>query len=190
MPSIPLICVSADALERASLSASQSAWAKANGFKGQTGKLLALPDDKGGIEAYLFGLGAKEGRSPLVLGLAAAALGPGRYRLAGEELDPTAAALAFRLGAYSFTRYRKGTERPELDLPEGADAAEIERLSTAAFIARDLVNTPANDLGPDALVDWVQAFCAERGITPKVIKGDDLVTQNFPMIHTVGRASA
>jgi leucyl aminopeptidase len=168
----------------------QANWAKANGFTGQRGKLLPLPADDGGVAGYLFGLGAAEGRSALVHGLAAAALEPGRYRLAGALGDPTLAALGFRLGAYRYDRYRKGKDAPELELPEGVDAGEVERLTDAAFLARDLVNTPPNDLGPDALEKEIRAFAKRHKLDVKVIAGDDLLKENFPMIHAVGRAAA
>jgi len=186
---LPLIAVeeggSADGLTPA-----QARWAAASGFAGQRGRLLALPDAEGGIAGFLFGLGAAQGRPPLVHGLAAAALEPGHYRLAGALGDPTIAALGFRLGAYRFDRYRKPREAVELELPEGADAAEVTRLVDAAYLARDLVNTPANDLGPDALEKEIRGFARRHRLDVKVIAGDDLLKGNFPMIHAVGRAAA
>jgi len=174
----------------ADLTPAQATWARANGFTGQRGRLLPLPDEHGGIAGYLFGVGPADGRPKLVHGLAAAALEPGRYRLAGALGDPTIAALGFRLGAYRFDRYRKGKEAVELELPEGADAAEVTRLTDAAFLARDLVNTPANDLGPDALEAQIRTFAKRHQLDVKVIAGDDLLQENFPMIHAVGRAAA
>ncbi|RYE81818.1 MAG: leucyl aminopeptidase family protein, partial [Hyphomicrobiales bacterium] len=172
------------------LTVAQAKWARSNGFTGQRGRLLPLPAEDGAVAGYLFGLGAAEGRPKLVHGLAAAALEPGRYRLAGALDDPTMAALGFRLGAYRYDRYRKGRDAVELELPEGADAAEVERLTAAAFLARDLVNTPPNDLGPDALEKEVRAFAKRHKLDVKVIVGDDLLKENFPMIHAVGRAAA
>jgi len=172
------------------LTPAQVRWAKANGFAGQRGRLLPLPAEDGAVAGYLFGVGAAEGRPKLVQGLAAAALEPGRYRLAGALGDPTVAALGFRLGAYRFDRYRKAKEAVELELPEGADAAEVERLTDAAFLARDLVNTPASDLGPDALEKEIRGFAGRHRLEVKVIAGEDLLKQNFPMIHAVGRAAA
>ena len=174
----------------AGLTPAQANWASANGFTGQRGRLLALPGEDGAVAGYLFGVGAAADRPRLVLGLAAAALEPGRYRLAGALGDPTVAALGFRLGAYRYDRYRTAREAAELELPEGADAAEIERLADAAFLARDLVNTPPNDLGPDALEKEIRAVAARHKLDVRVIAGDDLLAQNFPMIHAVGRAAA
>ena len=187
--SLPIICVAENGVDAASLSETHKAWARSNGFAGQSGRLLALPDTEGKIETYLFGLGPKSNRSALVLGLAASALPSGTYRLEGDYGDPTLAALGFRLGAYGFDRYTKAKDRPVLELPEGADAAEIENLVTSAFIARDLVNIPANDLGPDAFEAWITDFAGTHNVPIKVVRGDDLLAHNFPMIHAVGRAS-
>lgn len=189
-PIIPVICVEEGALAAAVLTDPQRVWALANGFAGQRGRLLALPDDRGQVAAHLFGLGAAAGRPALVTGLAGAALGPGTYRLEGSYGDPTLAALGFRLGAYRFDRYREARPMPELAGPGKADAAEVDRLYEAAVLARDLINTPANDLGPDAFEAAIRAFAVARKMKIKVTVGDDLLKANFPMIHAVGRASS
>jgi leucyl aminopeptidase len=188
--SLPVIFVGADAVASAGLDPVQLAWAGANDFTGQCGRLLALPDATGAVRGYLFGTGPEAERPALVAGLAGAALGAGRYALAGDYGDPTLAALGFRLGAYRFGRYRDAKPAPELELPDAADAGEVERLVEAAFIARDLINTPANDLGPEALDAWVRAFAAKRSMSYVAIVGDALVEANFPLIHAVGRAAA
>lgn len=187
---LTITCIAEGGLEAAGLAPAHAAWAKANGFAAQRGRLLALPGADGALEGYLFGLGAEAGRPALTAGLAAAALEPGRYRLAGTVADPTLAALAFRLGAYRFDRYRKRREPVLLDLPEGADGAEVERLADAAYLARDLVNTPANDLGPEAFEHEIRAFATRHKMKIKVFVGDELLSQNFPMIHAVGRAAS
>lgn len=187
--SLPLIAVEQGALPD-SLTPPEARWAAANGFTGQRGRLLALPGVDGGLAGYLFGLGDASGRPALTLGLAAAALEPGSYRLAGAFGDPTLAALGFRLGAYRFDRYRKPRDPVLLDDLEGADLAEVARLADAAYMARDLINTPASDLGPDALEREIRNFCKRHQLAAKVIVGDELLTQNFPMIHAVGRAAA
>jgi len=187
--SLPLIAVEHDALPD-SLGPVERHWAKANGFSGQRGRLLALPGEGGTISGYLFGMGKADDRPALLLGQAAAALEPGRYRLAGSFGDPSLAALALRLGAYRFDRYRKPRDPVAFDVVEGADAAEVSRLAEAAFLARDLINTPANDLGPDAFEKEIRAFCKRHKLEIKVIAGEELLKANFPMIHAVGRAAA
>lgn len=187
---LPITCISEGALDAAAISSAARQWAQANGFEGKLGSLLALPGTDGALEGYLFGMGAKEDPAPLALGLAGSALKPGRYKLEGAFGEPTGAALGFALGAYRFDRYKSSAEAPVLDLPEDADGAEVARLATAAAIARDLINTPANDLGPDAFEQWVRQFAKSRKMDVSVVTGDALLEENFPMIHAVGRASA
>ena len=184
----PIICVAPGALPD-SLGDSQRAWATANGFDGQRGRLLPLPAEEGGLAGYLFGVGAAEDRSAFVAGLAAAALQPGRYRLEGELGDPLLAALGFRLGAYRFDRYLTPRDAVELVPADDLDLAELDRLTAAAVLARDLVNIPANDLGPEALHARVTQFAAENGMQLTATVGDDLL-EDFPLIHAVGRAAA
>jgi len=185
---LPLICAGEGAPLSKLLSKTQLGWAEANGFAGQRGRLVPLPGTAGALGGYLFGLGRSDDRPKLVTGLAGAALESGEYRLAGDFGDPTLAALGFRLGAYRFDRYRKQKPLPTLAVPDGADAGEVARLADAAFFARDLVNTSPNDLGPDAFEAEIRAFAARHKMTVKAIVGDDLLKQNFPMIHAVGRA--
>ena len=186
----PIICVEEGSLESADITPAQRAWAQANEFSGQRGRLLPVPDTQSGLAAYLFGLGTEPDRPKLLTGLAGSALPGGNYRLDGPYGDPVLAAVGFRLGAYRFSRYRSASPMPTLTLPDGADAAEIERLVEAATIARDLINTPANDLGPDAFEAAIRDFAAARQMAVTVTAGDDLLAANFPLIHAVGRAAA
>jgi leucyl aminopeptidase len=187
--SLPIIAVEENGLAQANLSATHANWAAANDFTGQRGRILALPDNEGAVTGYLFGMGKPEDRSGLVLGLAGASLPEGDYHLEGAYGDPTLAATAFRLGTYSFDRYRKGKPAARLAAPRQADSAEIDRLVEAAFLARDLINTPTNDLGPDALHAAIADFAQKRGMHLRAIVGDELLAANFPMIHAVGRAA-
>ncbi|HTM78916.1 MAG TPA: leucyl aminopeptidase family protein [Devosia sp.] len=188
--SLPLIFIGDNGLAGAGLDPLALAWAQANDFTGQRGRLLAVQGGQGAVAAYLFGTGSEKDRPLLVAGLAGALLSEGQYRLEGDFGDPTLAALAFNLGAYRFTRYRSGQAAPTLLAPAKADTAEIARLTTAAYLARDLINTAPNDLGPDAFEREIRAFASARKMTLKAIVGDDLLKANFPMIHAVGRASA
>ena len=187
---MPLICVADGGLADAGLSDVGRAWADANDFSGQRGCLLALPAGDGTLSGYLFGVGATADRPALVTGLAGAALGPGTYRLEGAYGDPTLAAIGFRLGAYRYDRYRQGRAAPKLADPARADTAEVNCLVEAAVLARDLINTPANDLGPDTFEHEIRAFAAAHKMKLQVTSGDDLLRANFPMIHAVGRASS
>jgi len=188
--SLPLILVEEGGLKAVGLTKAQQQWAAGVGFDGQRGKLAPLPNDGGGLAGHLFGVGSKTGRPVMLTGMASSFLDGGRYRLEGAIDNPTYAALGFRLGAYRFDRYKTQKPAPELIDPAGADRAEITRLTDAAFLARDLINTPPNDLGPDAFEKAIRAFAARHKMKLRAIVGDDLLKQNFPMIHAVGRAAA
>lgn len=193
---IPIICLEPNKSGYKDLSEIQQNWLEQNGFSGQGGRLLALPNAQGTIDAYAFGLGNSKNRAPLILAEAAAKLPAGIYCLVGEFGQPDLAKLAFTLGAYRFDRYKKSIRDDDIGvslLEEQGDMQgfdEMQTLKKAAFIARDLINTPANDLGPEAFERKVRDFAAERDMNCTSIVGDDLLVQNFPMIHAVGRASS
>lgn len=185
-----LSCVEEGALEALGLDEVTSSWCAANEFSGKAGQLLALPDPQTGrIGSYLFGLGKSEGRNPLLLGQASATLPKGDYRLAGLKGDSGQQCLGFLLGAYRFQL--SGSESDTATLcDESLPSTEILSLRDAAFLARDLINLPANLLGPDAYAARVLEFAEGHKMQAREICGDDLLDENFPMIHAVGRASA
>ncbi len=117
-------------------------------------------------------------------------LPPGVYRFANAPHDTRLATLAFALGSYRFSRYRT-SDAPDVRLvpPDGVDVADITRMAEAAALARDLINTPSNDMGPEELAQAAQQLAARFGASFNCIAGDDLVRQNFPLIHAVGMAS-
>ena len=119
--SLPLICVAEGEATAAGIRPGQARWAEANGFTGQRGRLLALPRRGSASPAISSVWATQPAVRRLSLGLAAAALEPGRYHLAGDVGDPHLAALGFRLGAYRFDRYRKPKGEVTLDTPQGAD---------------------------------------------------------------------
>jgi leucyl aminopeptidase len=193
-PAIPISFVSKSSWEaiRGSLPPQGAQFALANGFSAKPGAFLALPGADGRIDQVLFGLEdeAAKSRDLFRPGALPGLLPSGVYRFANAPHDPRLAALAFALGLYRFGRYRKA-EAPDVKLvpPNGVDAADIARMADAATLARDLVNTPSNDMGP-AELELVARQLAERfGASFNCIAGDDLVKQNFPLIHAVGMAS-
>jgi leucyl aminopeptidase len=127
-------------------------FARANGFKAKPGAYLALPDANGEIAQVVFGLDNETAkfRDPFRPGQLPGLLPPGVYRFANVAPDHAhLATLAFALGCYRFGRYRN-SEPPEVRLvpPDGVDIADLTRMANAAALARDLINTPANDMGP------------------------------------------
>jgi leucyl aminopeptidase len=176
----------------ATLPAQARRFAEANGFAAKPGECLTLPAADGAIAHVLFGLEdvTAKWRDLFRPGQLPGVLPPGVYRFANAPHDARLAVLAFALGSYRFSRYRKN-ETPNVKLvpPDGIDIAELTRMAEAAELARDLINTPANDMGPEQLAAAAQALAKRYGADFKCIVGDDLVRQNFPLIHAVGTAS-
>lgn len=181
------------------LSGTQKRYAEAVGFKGGAGEVLALPGRDGKIERVLAGLPSNE--SPDGSGLRfwtwaalPLKLPAGSYRLDPEPADSATAteiALAWGLGGYAFDRYKKAPRKPaELVWPQKAARGRVTSMVEADGIARDLINTPAEDMGPDALAQACVASAEALGMTSSVVTGDALLTQGFPLIHAVGRAAA
>jgi leucyl aminopeptidase len=175
------------------LPATQAAFAAASGFEGKPGQIFLSPGENGALERVYFGVEAPGAtrRERFSAGKLATALPAGLFRLEEGVADPAGAALAFLLSSYSFTRYRAGKgERPRLCAPQGVDAARIERIAAGVALGRDLINTPANDMGPEPLAEAALALAARFGARSRVIVGDALLKENFPLIHAVGRAAA
>lgn len=163
-----------------------------HGFEGKGGKVLLVPDGEGRPEAVLFGVGKDEGLAdnPFLAGRLPGDLPAGRYAFAGPLANPALSALAFALGSYRFDKY-KDMDKPAavLDLPDGVDAARHAALLSAVTLGRDLINRPANDLGTIELADAAKALAKTHGAAVEEITGEALLKKNFPLIHTVGRAS-
>ena len=194
-PAIPITFATKATWEAisAGLAAPARQFALANGFKAKPGACLTLPAANGQIEQVVFGLeeATSKSRDPFRPGQLPGLLPPGVYRFANvAPHDARLAALAFALGSYRFGRYRK-TDAPEVRLvpPDGIDVAEIARIAEAAVLARDLINTPSNDMGPEELALAAQKLAQRFDASFNCVVGDDLTRQNFPLIHAVGMAS-
>jgi leucyl aminopeptidase len=176
----------------AALPALARQFAQANGFAAKAGECLTLPGADGQITHVLFGLEDQTAkwRDLFRPGQLPGLLPPGVYRFDNAPHDARLAALAFALGSYRFGRYRKA-DAPNVRLvpPEGIDIADITRMAEAAALARDLINTPANDMGPEELAAAAEQLAKRYGADFSCIVGDDLTRQNFPLIHAVGMAS-
>jgi leucyl aminopeptidase len=176
---------------RKQLGAEAGAFADAAGFEPKAGRHLLLPGKKG-LGGVLFGIeGADETRDLFLPGRLTQHLPDGVYRFANEPHDARLAALGFALGCYRFTRYRKAEAHAvKLDLPQSVDGEDLTRIVEGVTLARDLINTPANDMGPAQLEQAARKLAARHAATITAVVGDDLLAQNFPLIHAVGRAAA
>ncbi|WBU53429.1 M17 family metallopeptidase [Paracoccus sp. SCSIO 75233] len=178
------------------LDANARSWAEATGFSGKAGQICLIPGADGSLSGALVGLGApsaRPARQRFVLAKAAAALPAGAWRVADwpDGVDASETALGWLLAQYGFGRYRKAEgAKARLVAPDGVDAARLIAMADGEFLTRDLINTPAADMGPDALEVVAREVAARHGFAVSVIAGEDLLTQNFPMIHAVGRAGA
>ncbi len=166
------------------------AFAWATGFTGKAGSVAFLPAADGSVARILFGLGDPDapGADPFLAGRLPGLLPVGAYRLEGVS-DPATSALAWLMGSYRFSRYRKADEAKAcLVAPEGTDAGEITRIAAAVAMGRDLINTPANDLGPAEIEAAARAVASRHGANVTVVSGADL-TRDFPLVHAVGAAA-
>ena len=168
-------------------------WLAGQDFEAALGDLRLIPGTDG-VAAAVIGFGSAKTRARQRYALAkAASLPAGAWHLVGNltQSQRDEAALGWLLAMYRFDRYRmaKVTAQATLQLPEGCDEARLLAMAAGEYLTRDLINTPAADMGPDQLEAAFLDLAARFGATAKVVKGDALLAQNFPMVHAVGRAS-
>ena len=179
----------ADLSERlARLGPSAQAQARAQRFTGKAGQSLAVIGADGEVAAVLAGGGAGE---PALFRTLAARLPAGDYILADGELGE-AAAVAWALGGYAFDRYKTDPARPKARLVVASAVVRERalRVARACTLARDMVNTPANDMGPAEIEALARHVAEQHGAQVEVVAGDELLAKGYPAIHAVGRAAA
>jgi leucyl aminopeptidase len=195
---VPILPVSEEgfAVALARLDETERRWVEATHYLGEAGKFALLPDSGGRLKRVLIGVRPGEelwALAALPDALPALSDKGGAYALEGDS-PPEAAtrlALGWALGCYAFTRYRaRDKDWADLVWPKHADRGKVERLARGIALARDLINTPAEDLGPPELAEAAQALAARHGARYRVIVGDELLALNYPAIHMVGRAAA
>ncbi len=179
---------------RAGVDAGERRWLDGTGFAAAPGELAFIPDADGRVARVLVGIGDDDDPLWALAGLPSA-LPPGRYRLTPEPSpeDAGRAALGWALGSYRFGRYKSdgddGGKAAGLVWPRRADRAAVARTAEAVFLARDLINTPAADMGPAELTEAALAVARSHRGALKVILGGDPLHRGYPAIHAVGRAS-
>ena len=166
------------------------AWVQSTGFEARSGPVCAVPGKDGRIGRILCG---RDEDAPEIWRIAAL---PDRLPVADYLLDsgadPAQAALGWMLGAYRFDRYKTAEKKARsiLGLPEGIDRNRLIATVEAVFLARDLINTPAEDMKPSDLAAAAETVAGRHGAEILVTVGEDLLERNYPAIHAVGRAAA
>lgn len=185
---IPVFLVTVDQWpETDAVPARLQAAAKAQGFKASAGQLVQTASEGGVPDGVLFGLG--DGQDGLAVASLSARLLANDYQImatGGLSFDLIAAGWVD--GAYRFDRYLASEDPPRLVIPDGEDAASIISEAVAIRRLRDMVNTPAEDMGPAAIEAEVQVLAETYGAQLVATVGEALLAENYPMIHAVGRA--
>ena len=195
---VPIVAVARPDYDRwrAGAAARWRRWLDATAFVPAPGAAAPLPRADGGVEAVLLAVD----ESPDLWSFAGLPrrLAPGAYGFAEpvgfawDERTATGAALGWMLGAYRFDRYAAAGAKtlPVAAPPPSADLPLARRLARATGLARDLINTPANDMGPEDLEHAARGLAEAYGAAVRVVAGDDLLAEGYPTVHAVGRASA
>jgi leucyl aminopeptidase len=192
---VPLHAIKTDHLKRwlSTRSKREAEWLRSANFFAKEGEILPIPSTSGGLSGAVLGLG--KGGDPLMLAALSESLPQGIYVLGDvpAELGGARGTLAWVLGTYSFGRYRQGKKArplPKLVVPRDVDGEETTRIAESVFLARDLVNTPSNDMGPEELAAAARVLARQHGAKLSIIAGEELLERNYPLVHAVGRASA
>ncbi len=179
----------------AALAAQQPAatrqWLKTVGFAAAPDRHALVPGANGQLQAVWAGVRSAE--DPWALAALPMSLPEGDYHLAegALALDDGAAALSWELGAYRFDAYKAAARQPaRLHLASRSATQRALIIATAMASTRDLVNTPAEHLGPAELAEAVRLVARQHGATFKQTVGDKLLSAGFPAVHAVGRAAA
>ena len=164
-------------------------WLQATEFKAEAGEIGLVPAADGTLAGVALGLGTVP--DLWTFGGLAVGLPAGAYRLSGlddELAEP--AAIGWLLGAYVFTRYKDlNGAVARLVRPGAVDGARVGAIAKAVGLVRDLINTPAEDMGPEELATAATELASGHGAETSVIVGEELLAANFPAIHAVGRAA-
>ena len=178
---------------KSTIGAAAVAFAERCGFQPKAGRMQLLPGEGGALAAVLFGVDEANAptHDPFGPGRLATSLPEGVYRFANTPQDADLAALGFLLALYRYDRFKASkAPTPQLVAPDGVDAIRIQRIAELIAYGRDLVNAPANVLGPDALEQEAVRLAEHFDASVSMVRGDELIGANFPLIHAVGRAGA
>lgn len=191
----PIVLITnADDIDKlATISAKQKTWLEKTGFKANPGEHTLLPNGNDDYAGVIFALGEESENWPRIMQLGALprALPEGDYHLEGEAVDEAQALLFWLLGSYCFSHYKSEStpHKARLKVSKGTNTRQIIANAESIHFGRNLINTPAEDLGPQELEDAVRQLAKKHKAKVAATTGNALLTKNFPMIHAVGRAS-
>lgn len=189
---VPILAVDAKRLAKVlqSLAPAERRWANASGFDASANTCCLVPDGEGGVACVLAGV--RDANDPWALAFLPLKLPRGRYALGkgAVAIAPENAAFAWDLGGYQYTRYRRAQRKAaDLQVEYSRRVSEALGMAQAVRLVRDLVNTPAEEMGPEQLSDAAREQAERFGGEFDEWVGDELLAQNFPAIHAVGRAA-
>ncbi len=188
----PIVAVNTETLEAVLQDWGKAAidWAGRNGFKADAGRHLLVPVDNEAGAAVLAGVTEAGSGDPFILGKLSSGLPAGDYLLPDDFPDLEYVILGFALSSYRFEKYRAREAKPvRLVVPDSVDLNRIGYILDGVGLTRDLINTPANDMGPEELAAAIHDLFERHGGAGEVVVGDDLLERGFPMVHAVGAAS-
>jgi len=194
---LPLYIARPDSVEavKAGMPAAMRESLSAREFQGELGEMIIARNSSGAPIGVLAGAGAQADDS-----IGAKQIGKIARRVPVEhtykivdapaDWDESLMAIAWGLGRYKFTRYL-GEQSPQakLVMPDAVSGDEVRAIVAAINNGRDLINTPAGDMGPDALHKEAAKIADKYDAKITATLGEDLLAQNYPMIHAVGRAA-
>jgi leucyl aminopeptidase len=158
-------------------------------FRAQAGKSLVVQASDGAIDRVILGLGDKP--NAMLFGALGKELPAGDYRIdyLPGALSLSQAAIGFALGAYAFTHFKERKKAAPRLIGLDAAFATADRIARAVYLARDLINLPANVMGPEGLHAQAEALAERIGAKFSAIVGEALLDQKYKLIHAVGRAA-
>ena len=192
---IPIFFAAPGSLEKdlGALSKQQRAWLQDTGWKSDKGSLSILPGADGQVGGVVLGLGAIRDKAEMamLIGQLTRQVPADAYHFHDDPPDAELSTIGWLMGGYYFDRYsdRHGRLVRHLKLPEGVDKDNVMRIVNGMVLGRDLINTPPNDLGPGELSAAARHLADQHGAEFREVVGKDLLAENFPLIHAVGRAS-
>ena len=164
-------------------------WIETTQFKPKHSALLSIPDNQGKLDNVL--VIADKQDLTWALGSCVKQLPPGHYHIYTSQSSNEEIYLGWALGAYQFNQYKESKVKIcKLFIQPSVDTNRIKALVQAIATVRNMINTPAADMMPQHISNECKNIAEQFDQQIVEYIGDDLLTQNFPVIHAVGRASA